>query len=60
MPATALETATAPLTLTLTRQQWDTIRVATLCCACDSAVKEPGWSRQASDAYQALRDAMGA
>jgi hypothetical protein len=55
---TSLETAEALVTLTLTRQQWDTIRIATLCCAVDSSQSEPAWSKMATNAYNALRDAM--
>jgi hypothetical protein len=60
MTTTTIDRAAAPMTLTLTRQQWDTIRIACLCASVDSSQSEPDWSRMAGNAYTALRDAMGA
>ena len=63
MPATALATATAPLTVTLTRQQWDQIRTAILCHSCDVRLgitfQDRTWADQTHALYDSLKGAMG-
>ena len=52
------------LSITLTPQQWQTIRCALLCHTCDSrdgkATKNDVWADRVWEAHQALKSAMGA